>query len=54
MNTAARHELPEDPDSMSNLAFLMNEQDPAMIVTQCQQARKNIRSAYNRVLDDLS
>ncbi|MEE2937170.1 MAG: glutamate-ammonia-ligase adenylyltransferase [Planctomycetota bacterium] len=54
MNTAARHELPEDPDSMSNLAFLMNEQDPAMIVAQCQQARKNIRSAYNRVLDGLN
>ena len=54
MNTSARHELPEDSDSMSNLAFLMNEHDPSMIVAQCQQARKRIRSAYNRVLDGLN
>jgi glutamate-ammonia-ligase adenylyltransferase len=54
MNTTARHELPEDPHLMRNLAFLMNERDPAMIVAQCQQARKTIREAYDRVLNSLS
>jgi glutamate-ammonia-ligase adenylyltransferase len=51
MNTPARHELPEDSDSMNNLAFLMNESDPAMIVAQCQQTRQNNRAIFDRIFD---
>lgn len=51
MNTTARHELPEEDDLMKNLAFLMNESDPDMIVAQCQQARQNNRSVFNQVFD---
>ena len=51
MNTPARHELPEDPDLMKNLAFLMNESDPSMIEAQCQQSRQNIRTVFNQIFD---
>ena len=54
MNTPARHELPEDMDSMKNLAFLMNESDPAMIVAQCQQTRKINRSIFNQIFDQVA
>ncbi len=51
MNTPARHELPDDEASMRNLAFLMHESDPSMIVAQCQQARQNNRRLFNLVFD---
>jgi glutamate-ammonia-ligase adenylyltransferase len=54
MNTPARHELPEDRESMLNLAFLMNESDPAMIVAQCQQARQSNRTLFNQIFDQLA
>lgn len=54
MNTPARHELPEDADSMSNLAFLMGESDPAMIVAQCQQARQSNRTQFQQIFDRLA
>jgi glutamate-ammonia-ligase adenylyltransferase len=54
MNTPARHELPEDPDAMRNLAFLMNESDPAMIVAQCQQSRLSNRAVFDQVFEQAS
>ncbi len=51
MDTPARHELPTDDASLRNLAFLMNEPDPAMIITQCQQARLNNRRIFDQVFD---
>jgi [glutamine synthetase] adenylyltransferase / [glutamine synthetase]-adenylyl-L-tyrosine phosphorylase len=54
MNTPGRHELPEDGGEMKNLAFLMGEADPQMIVAQCQQARQVIRSIFNQVCERLS
>jgi glutamate-ammonia-ligase adenylyltransferase len=54
MNTPARHELPEDSDSMINLAFLMGESDPEMIVAQCQQARQTNRTIFNQIFDPLT
>jgi len=51
MNTTARHELPENPDLMKNLAFLMNETDPKMIVAQCIQTRHNNRAAFNQIFE---
>lgn len=52
MNTLARHELPtSDADQMKNLAYLMDESDPAMIVAQCQQTRQSNRSIFDQVFD---
>lgn len=51
MNTPARHELPEDEHSLRNLAFLMNEPEPALIIAQCQQARKNNRLLFDQIFD---
>jgi glutamate-ammonia-ligase adenylyltransferase len=51
MNTNARHELPEDPDLMKNLAFLMHESDPEMIVAQCTQTRQNNRSVFDQIFE---
>ena len=54
MNTTARHELPDDPHLMKNLAFLMNETDPEMIVAQCVQTRHNNRIVFNQIFDRAS
>ena len=54
MNTTARHELPHAPDLMKNLAFLMNETDPEMIVAQCVQTRHNNRVVFNQIFDRAS
>ncbi|MFK8111237.1 MAG: glutamate-ammonia-ligase adenylyltransferase [Rubripirellula sp.] len=54
MNTLARHELPEDDALMRNLAFLMNESDPAMIVAQCRQARHSNRVIFDQIFDRYS
>ena len=54
MNTTARHELPNDPHLMKNLAFLMNETDPQMIVAQCVQTRHNNRMVFNKIFDRAS
>ena len=51
MNTTARHELPENQDMMKNLAFLMNESEPEMIVAQCSQTRHNNRDIFNQIFD---
>ncbi|MGI9471501.1 MAG: glutamate-ammonia-ligase adenylyltransferase [Rubripirellula sp.] len=51
MNTPARHELPQDDHMMKNLAFLMSESDPDMIVAQSQQTRQNNRLVFNQIFD---
>jgi glutamate-ammonia-ligase adenylyltransferase len=52
MNTPARHELPDDAESMRNLAFLMDEPDSELIVTQCQQAKKSNRRLFDQLFED--
>lgn len=55
MDTPARHELPEESeDAMKNLAFLMNEDDPQMIVAQCSQARRKNRQVFDQIFDSLA
>ncbi len=54
MNTAARHELPDDDESLRHLAFLMNENDPAMILARCQHARQSNRRIFDCVFDALA
>ena len=51
MNTDERHELPEDQESLSNLAYLMNEADPELIIAQCKQAQKNNRRLFEQLLE---
>ena len=51
MNTDARHELPRDPDLLRDLAFLMNESDPAAIQTAVASARASNREIFNQLLD---
>ncbi len=51
MATPERHELPEDAELMQNLAYLMGEAEPAMIVAQCRQARQNNRRLFNQIID---
>ena len=52
MNTPARHELPDDEHSLKNLAFLMSESDPSMIIASCQQTRQRIRTIFDDVFDE--
>jgi glutamate-ammonia-ligase adenylyltransferase len=50
MNTPARHDLPiSDAAEMKNLAYLMGESDPDMIVAQCQQTRHQNRVIFDQV-----
>ncbi|EMI17352.1 glutamate-ammonia ligase adenylyltransferase [Rhodopirellula maiorica SM1] len=51
MKTPHRHALPELDSLMKNLAFLMNENDPKMIQTACDQARQRNRRLFNRIFD---
>ena len=52
LSTPERHELPNDQHTMQNLAFLLGETDPDMIVAQCQQARKSNRRLFDKIFDD--
>jgi glutamate-ammonia-ligase adenylyltransferase len=54
MNTVARHELPDNAQAMRNLAFLMHESDPLMIVAQCQQTRQRNRTIFDQIFDTLA
>lgn len=54
MNTPARHELPEDDHSMKNLAYMMGESDPQMIVAQCLQTRQRNRIVFDQIFDQLT
>jgi glutamate-ammonia-ligase adenylyltransferase len=47
MDTPERHRLPDEPEALRDLAFLMNERDPAMILAQCQQAQRTNRRIFD-------
>ncbi len=52
MNIPARHELPADNiGEMKDLAYLMGESDPEMIIAQCQQTRHHNRAIFDQVFD---
>ena len=50
MDTAERHQFPDDPARQRQLAFLMNESDPEMIRAQCQNARRGNRKLFESLL----
>ena len=49
LNTPERHELPTDSSQLKNLAFLLGETDPAMILAQAKQARHNNRRVFDEI-----
>lgn len=49
MDIQARHELPTEESKIRDLAFLMNETDPAMIQALIQQAQTSNREIFNEV-----
>ncbi|TWT89306.1 [protein-PII] uridylyltransferase family protein [Neorhodopirellula pilleata] len=56
INTVSRHELPLSQDGdvdtleMQMLARLLDESDPRTIVARCEQARRNIRQRFERLV----
>lgn len=52
MKARAHHALPDDAESMRNLAFLMDNRDPSEITRNCVAARKEIRRVFNEVFAD--
>ncbi len=52
LQTSQRHQLPDEPSEMNNLAFLMNESDPQMIVAACSQARQRNRRMFERFFQE--
>ncbi|MCA9136496.1 MAG: hypothetical protein KDB00_07050 [Planctomycetales bacterium] len=51
MDFSARHELPDDPSKMRDLAYLMGETDPKMIEALVQQARSSNRELFDLLFD---
>ncbi len=47
MDTPERHQFPDGERERRNLAFLMNERDPDMILAQCQNARRSNRRLFD-------
>ena len=52
LDTSARHELPTEDSAIQNLAFLLREPDPAMILAQTQQARISNRKLFDKIFDN--
>jgi glutamate-ammonia-ligase adenylyltransferase len=50
MDTPYRHQFPDGWQERRHLAFLMNEQDPEMILAQCQNARRNNRRLFDELV----
>tara|TARA_R110002049_G_scaffold47902_1_gene138395 strand:- start:91138 stop:94233 length:3096 start_codon:yes stop_codon:yes gene_type:complete len=51
LDQASRHELPSSETVLCDLAYLMGESDPAMILSQCNTARKSNRSLFEKYMD---
>lgn len=51
LNTPARHELPTSQSDLENLAFLMGEPDPKMILALVKQTRSSNRRIFDAVFD---
>ncbi|MCA9150362.1 MAG: bifunctional [glutamate--ammonia ligase]-adenylyl-L-tyrosine phosphorylase/[glutamate--ammonia-ligase] adenylyltransferase [Planctomycetales bacterium] len=49
MNTAARHDLPNDPRDLQKLAYLLNT-TPSELAERCQQTMHRNREIYQRLL----
>ena len=51
MNTAARHELPEDVEGLMKLARLMHCGSPEEVEDRCRDISGQIRACFDRYVD---
>ena len=49
MNTAARHDLPEDAVQLAKLAYLLNCAGPEQLVAECEQYTAEIRQRFEQL-----
>lgn len=52
--TPRRHEIPDDPQLLERLAFLMNGSKGSEISERCRECRASNRRMFNQVIQDLS
>jgi glutamate-ammonia-ligase adenylyltransferase len=52
MNTAARHDLPEDENELKKLAFLLGLSGPGVLVEKCGRYTQENRERFNRIFDE--
>ncbi|MEM9587929.1 MAG: glutamate-ammonia-ligase adenylyltransferase [Planctomycetota bacterium] len=52
MNAESRHELPTDPSSLTNLAYLMGEASSEVILQRCREARESNRRLFDAIMVD--
>lgn len=52
MNLTARHDLPEAPEQLKQLAFLLGYKADEPIDTRCQQVRVEIREMFESIFDE--
>ena len=50
MNTTARHDLPDDPDQLAKLAYLLNYADAKLLESTVAEKRKMIREIFDQIL----
>jgi glutamate-ammonia-ligase adenylyltransferase len=51
MNTAARHDLPEDEAELKKLAFLLGYESAERLLENCQRFTRENRERFNRLFD---
>jgi len=54
MNTAARHELPQDEMELRKLAFLLGYEGPKSLLKECEAYRRENRKRFERLFRDAS
>jgi len=54
MNTAARHELPEDEMELKKLAFLLGYEGPKSLLQECKTYRRENRKRFERLFREAS
>ncbi len=51
MNTAARHDLPEDPNDLRKLAFLLGYEGPEVVLDRCRHFTSENQERFARLFD---
>ncbi len=54
LDSPQRHSLPRDPQTLQQLAYLMQPIDAESIVACCQQAKEDNRRRFSRLFDQLA
>ena len=53
MNTAARHDLPENKKQMDKLAFLLQYQNAGQLEVVVEKQRREIRQAFEKIFSSM-